>query len=185
LRGTFTGGRQLNAGPLGGVVVARTMQEVHIDSGPPPRSYASFAEAVSGAERHPAQERATAASRLLEHAHVTGGSWSTGACAIHFSNSRLLQVEARDFELNWRVEASAESAAPPTYAPIKLVWNPELNSVFDPLSLLKRVSGAEFIRLFVNEMGLLLYTRNNPILWFHAVRIRESSHDLLFASLEE
>lgn len=114
-----------------------------------------------------------------------GGSWSTSACVIHFSNRRLLRVEACDFGLNWRVEAAPKSVTPTPYVPVKLVWNPKLSSLFDPRSLLSRISGAEFIRLFVNERGLLLYTQDNPILWFHAVRIRESSHDFLFAHLDE
>ena len=104
---------------------------------------------------------------------------------ITFSNSCLLEVEARNFELDWRVRASTESQAPSNYALVKLVWNPDLTSVFDPCSLLAQIWGAEFTRLFVNEMGLLLYTQDNPILWFHAVRIRASTSDFLFASLEE
>jgi len=161
------------------------MHEVHIDSGPPPRSYTTFAEAVSGAERHPAQEQAAAAIQVLQRARVTGGSWSTGACVITFSNNCSLEVEARDFALYWRVQDSTESRTPSTYAPVKLVWSPELISFFDPQSLLSQISGAEFTLLFVNEMGLLFYTGGNPILWFHAVRIRGSSEDFLFASLEE
>jgi hypothetical protein len=177
--------RSGSACPLGGAEVAPKMREVHIDSGPPTRSYSTFAEAVSEAERHPAQRQATAVAQLLEGACVTGGSWSTGACLISFSNSRVLEVEAHNFDLEWRAKASTESQARSPYEPVKLVWNPELTSVFDPRSLLAQISGAEFTRLFVNEVGLLLYTRRNPILWFHAVRIRESTDDFLFASLEE
>jgi hypothetical protein len=161
------------------------MLEVHIDSGRPPRSYATFAEAVSGAERHPAQRRAAAATQLLQGTRVTGGSWSTRACVITFSNGRWLEVEARDFSLDWRVQEFTESPSPSTYPPLKLIWNPELTSVFDPQSLLTQILGAEFTLLFVNEVGLLLYTRGNPILWFHSVRIRGSSQDFLFASLQE
>ena len=159
------------------------MNEVHVDSGPPPRSYATFADAIFGAEHHPVQGRAAAASRLLVHAQVTGGWWSTAACAIRFSNDRLLRVDACNFELDWRVEPSSDSAPQAPYAPVKLVWKAELSRVFDPLSLLARISGAEFIRLFVNEMGLLLYTRGNPVLWFHAVRKRGSGDEFLIALL--
>lgn len=63
------------------------------------------------------------------------------------------------------------------------MWSPTLTGLFDPRALLARVLGAEFTRLCVNEMGLLLYTGGNPILWFHAVRVRDSDDDFLFAHL--
>ena len=161
------------------------MRRIHLESGPPPRSYDTFEEAVSGAEQHPLQDRARGSGSLLEHAKIDTVHWYTGVCEVTFTNYRLLRVEARDFQLNWEVLADAPLRTSVAYEPVELVWNPELRTVFDPSSLFASISGAEFAKLFVNEWGLLLYTCGSPILWFQPYRIRDSRQDFLFGSFDD
>lgn len=161
------------------------MRRIQIELGPPPRSYRAFADAVSGAEQHPLQHRARDAGVLLDGAEVVAAKWSNDACDINFTNGLVLRVKARDFQLEWQVRTTDSQLTELAYDPVELIWNPELETVFDPCSLLARISGAKFANLFINEMGLLLYTSGNPILWFHAYRNRESSADFLFATFED
>ena len=161
------------------------MRRIHIESGPPPRSYDTFEKAVSGAEQHPLQDRARGFGSLLEHSKIDTVHWYTGVCEVTFTNDRLLRVEARDFQLKWEVRTNASPRTSVVYEPVELVWNPELRTVFDPCSQFAGITGAEFAMLFVNEWGLLLYTRGNPILWFQPYRIRESRQDFLFGSFDD
>ena len=56
--------------------------------------------------------------------------------------------------------------------------------VFEPDALIQEVAGSGFEELFVNEVGLLVYTVGNPILWFGALREPGSDRELLYAHLE-
>jgi hypothetical protein len=93
-------------------------------------------------------------------------------------------VEASNFQLKWDVRTAEETCEPAPFESVKLDWSAESMSVFDPCSLVAQVAQSEFKKLFVNEMGLLLYTRGNPILWFSAHRVSGSDQDFLYAWLE-
>ena len=160
------------------------MQTILVDSGPPPISYRTFEEAVSGAEKHTAQEHARACASELSGARVVSGTWQRAACEIEFSNGRLLLVQANQFAVSWAVSAFRTIQPGPGPAAAELVWSTEIRCVFEPDSFLPRIVGADFDQLFVNEVGLLLYTAGNPILWFRAFQNRESHEDLLYAVFE-
>ena len=170
---------------LRGMITAIKLHRIFIENGPPPRSYKSLDEAVTNAERHPLQGRARSASALIEQSQVAAANWSTGACEIHFTNDSTLYIAAQNFQLDWQVYATKSLNSVQPYEPVSLVWSRDSESVFDPCTLTAQLCGADFVKLFVNELGLLLYTRRNPILWFSAVRIRESSHDFLYAWLDD
>jgi len=161
------------------------MKKIPISSGPLPRSYKTLDEAVSGAEQHPLQGKARSASSLIERSRVAAASWSTGACEIDFTNGKTLHVAAHEFQLEWQVCATRSEKSGQPYEPVSLVWSNGTESLFDPCTLTAQVYEGKFVKLFVNEVGLLLYTKGNPILWFSAVRICESNQDFLNAWLDD
>jgi hypothetical protein len=166
-------------------VAANQMRPFRVNAGPPPISYSSFEAAVDGAKRHPTQAYAQRCADLLAgDTRVTGGTWYRTQCVVSFSNGRVLRVSAGGFALHWEVLEQAEPPAGRPYKPIELIWNTELRAPFDPVALLAQITGSQFVDLFVNELGLLLYTSGNPILWFHAVQLSASNRDLLFAAFE-
>ena len=160
------------------------MQIVHIDSGPRPRSYGTFSKAISGANCHPLQEEARRATVKLSGSTVSEIVWTSDSCQVAFSNGSSLQIRAHDFALEWDIRSPNSTKIAEPYPPVQVVWKSASTMEFDPDSQFSCIRNTQFLQLFVNDVGLLLYTAGNPILWFHAYRARQRGDDFLFAAFE-
>ncbi len=160
------------------------MNQILLTKSPPLQTYDSFEGAIRGPKEHPLNQAATESTAILAGAKVSDFKWSLGQCSIGFSSGLSLHIKARNFDVEWLLDSSDETIDRYICAPVELVWGSGRKSVFDPGSLLHQIWGCTMTKLFVNEVGLLLYTDSNPILWFSAQRGKDPEGDVLYAFFE-
>jgi hypothetical protein len=153
------------------------LKSILIDPGPSPRSYDSVSKALEAEPALPGQSEAQSTTNLFKGSTITRGNWTSNRCEISFSNGYLLSIEAQGFQLSWETRETSKNPEFSFYEPVEIVWNPEVKCVFDPNLLLERISEARLQNIRINDFGLLLYTQNNPILWFHAVQAQNTGKD--------
>jgi hypothetical protein len=161
------------------------MQEIYVQSTIAARSYSTLESAIAGAEHHPMQEHARQAGLSLAGAKLISANWGSDSCLISFSNRQGLLIQARNGELAWDVcaEGSAESC-PSTY-PVRVIRESGSSEIYDPSILIDQILMGNFVKLYVNELGLLMYTIGNQILWFSALRELRTDRDFLYAWLDD
>jgi hypothetical protein len=161
------------------------MLEISIQSAPTPRSYSTIESAIAGAQGHPLQERAREAGSSLAGSKLVSAKWGSDSCLLRFSNDRELIIQARNFALDWNVHAEGSVEISPSRHPVRVVRESGSNEIYDPPRLIDRIVSGDFVKLYVNELGLLLYTHGNPILWFSALRELTTNRDILYAWLDD
>jgi hypothetical protein len=151
-------------------------------------SYGSFEAAIEGATRNPLQPKAQADSENLAGTTVVDAYWNDVEFAIRFSNERFLHIWACPGEVGWEIVEDPpvvdESDVQRVGAePVIHRWAaPLVDEVKDCSTLVCKRRGAEFQRLFVNEIGLLVYCRRRLIWRFAAVRREDRDQPILSVS---
>jgi hypothetical protein len=161
------------------------MKSIPVKSYPFERTYSSAAAAIAGAENHPLQPKAKSDAKRLEGTTLIDGYWTLADFFLRFSNELWLHVFVESGHVRWTIaemppglkDTQVERVGA---APVVLDWGGEVGeSPMDRSNLLAKRRGAEFKNLWVNECGLLVYTRRQPILSFHACYRRDTGEDVL------
>jgi hypothetical protein len=142
--------------------------------------YSSPEEAIRAATLHPRQPQAREASGVLLGRHLVAARWDLQSWVIEFSGSVWLRVSVGVDGVDWAVEPTP-SALQPASEPVAFDWGNRLVAEMDSRILVEPRRGAEFWQLWMNEAGLWLYLRKQPILAFHVVERRDTGEVLLFA----
>ena len=159
---------------------------IPVRPGPPPRSYDSFEEAIRGAENHPDQEKARTDTKAFHGCTIVDAWWTDTDHVIRFSNQMLLHIWAGDVAVAWNVtevqpQVDDSEVERVGSAPIILRFGGEAGDyLMDRSSLAKRRRGRLFRKLFVNEMGLLVYTDQPMIWWFGVVYRSDTDRRILY-----
>jgi hypothetical protein len=167
------------------------MRVIPVDVYPLKRAYDSFAAAIIGAERHPFQPKARADTAKLAGAVVVDACWTDTDFIVRFSNGLYLQVFAEREQIRWEV-----TDAPPNLSEFDVErvgasvvtcrWRTGVgDSTMDRSALVAKRRRSQFERLFVNEGGLLMYCRAQPIWWFHVIRRTDLDQPFLFVTEDE
>ena len=141
--------------------------------------------------RHPSQRQAQADSEKLAGTTVDDAYWTDTDFVIWWSNELLLHVFVDGDDARWTLRKS-----PPRInerrkerigsAPVILRWPaPVGDSVMDRSVLAAARRGSKFVRLFINEMALLVYCRDHLIWWFSAVRRTDLDQPILCVTEDE
>jgi hypothetical protein len=170
---------------------------IPVESYPLSRTYGSFEAAIHGAFAHPRQPKATNDTSKLAESRLLDGCWTEDEFALHFTNGRWLFVYCQGRvlkcadDLNWEVldsepnfpESRVKRVGEP---PVICAWGPPVGeAIMDPSSLISGRLGADFVRLFVNEGGLLIYFKQRPILHIAPVRRTDLNRPMLWIGESE
>ncbi len=142
---------------------------------------------MDGAARHPLQQLAKTDSERIGRTALVDATWSDSKFDLVYSSGCCLRVSASEPAVEWEVVESHDNLSndielPRTLGspPMMFCW-PRIAGVrlMDCSELIEKRLGAEFTRLFVNEMGLWVYFRTHLILGFSAVRRTDTGECLL------
>jgi hypothetical protein len=159
---------------------------------PPERTYRSAAAAITGAKNHPLQLEAQAVTRQLEGTRIVGGAWTLGDFVINLSNGLWLHIFIKDGHVGWslgenRPQLQGSKRETVGSPPVWLDWGGEIGCcTMDRSGLLARRIGAEFRLLFVNEGGIVVYTKHQKmVLLFHPLFRTDSREDILYVTEDD
>jgi hypothetical protein len=167
------------------------MNSIPVKPYPLERSYATWDKAIQDAIDHPLQAQAQADGQSLSSTYLIDGYWTSCDFVLRFSNEIHLHTFVQNGLVRWMLSLSppnlngieVERVGAPA---IVLDWGGAVGeSPMDRSAMLVKRRGAEFSRLWVNEGGLLVYLRRQPILWFHAIYRTDTREDMLFVTEEE
>ena len=167
------------------------MTPIPIKTYPLERTYSSAEAAIAGAKAHPLQTQAKADSKRLEGTRLLDGYWTFKDFVLQFSNAKWLHIFTERSRVRWRVtetapvfdEAVVEQVGAP---PVVIAWGGELGDrPMDRSALVTQRGGTAFWNLWVNEGGLLVYTRGHPILYFHVLCRTDTGEDILFVDEDD
>jgi hypothetical protein len=151
-------------------------------------SYGSFEAAIEGAKGNPLQPKARTDSAELADTTIVDAYWTDVQISIRFSNEKFLHIWASPGDVEWDVVDDPPMAQAPDIQrvgaePVVHRWAaPIVDDVKDCSALVSKRRGAEFQRLFVNEIGLLVYCRRRLIWRFAAVRRVDLDQPILSVS---
>jgi hypothetical protein len=167
------------------------MNVIPIRPYPVEKGYTTFSAAIDGAKNHPLQKHAQADGDSLFGTTLTDGFWTHRDFVLTFSEEYYLHVFIADGAVRWSLtksppELQGDQIQRIGAPPVVLDFGGEVGETrADYSALLSQRQGASFSRLWVNEGGLLVYTRGHPILWFHPCYRLDTAQDVLFVFGEE
>ena len=165
------------------------MHPIPVEPYPIGKSYSSFRAAIDGANQHPQQQQARADSERLVNATLVTANWSNQDIVIQFTGELFLHMFAKAGNLEWSLSDTPPAIEIPNgigTQPQILAWPKEIGEKPMDLSCYveKRI-GCEFRKLFVNEFGLWLYMKSQPILTIMAIRRTDTDSSMLYFCEEE
>ncbi len=147
-------------------------------------SHASIREAIDFANSHPLQSQAKKDSELLIGAELQEAFWSATEFVFRFSNGMNLHVYVHDEKVCWRVcEKSPAVKNRQTIGAEAVVfrWPGEIgDQPMDCSDMIQRRIGAQFQKIFVNELGLWAYMKGFLILHFSLVQRSDTSARIFY-----
>jgi hypothetical protein len=167
------------------------MRLIPVKSYPPSATFDSFSAAIGGAHRHPFQPRAIETTQRLAGTTFADACWTDDEFFVRFSNELFLQISVCSKSVHWSLtsalQATSERQVERVGAePVMLAWGPPIGErVMDRSALVAKRRGAAFKKLFVNDMGLLLYCHGRLILWFQPILRTDTDQSMLHVTEEE
>lgn len=149
-------------------------------------SHGSIREAIDFANSHPLQSQAKADSDLLAGAKLEEAFWTATEFVFRFSNGKNLHVYLQNGYVHWRVCAELPVVANRLTIGAEAVvfrWPGEVGDhPMDCSDMIKRRINSEFRKLFVNDLGLLVYLKNVLILYISVVERTDNGAQILHVS---
>jgi hypothetical protein len=162
------------------------MKSIPVDGHPFERTYDSPEAAIAEADNHPLQSKARSDGLHLLGAILVDSYWTNSEFALGFSNGQWLHVFLDNHRVRWAlgetkpcILGTVEQVGSP---PLKLDWGIVGEELMDRSSLVSARFGKEFVRLWVNEIGLFVYTKGQLILRFGAIFRTDTGEDILYVT---
>jgi len=141
----------------------------------PIKGHPTAAAAIAATQRHPLQARARADPERLGGSDIIDATWTDEEFVIRFAHGLYLRIFVDGESVDWRLEQATrpwyEGVAERVGAvPVICRWQPDfVDVVMDRSAMVAMRRGITFEKLFVNELGLLVYCKGQRIWWFQSV----------------
>jgi hypothetical protein len=133
--------------------------------------------------RHPLLQDAERDSGRLHGRQLLTAAWSDVEARLVFGGGMCLRIGIADHFVKWHVQPAELAPGTDDCAAACVDLDRGSNAGVERFhrreTLMKRI-GRELDRLFVNEMGLLVYFSDCAILWFDAIANLGSGVDVLY-----
>ncbi len=148
-------------------------------------------EAIEACRNNPLSERVRSDSERLSGTTIEDGYWTEKDFAIKFSNGLWIHVYVETDTVKWVITDRRPALGSLGFEeigadPVLLLWEGTgESSVLDRSSLLAQRIGKEFSDLFLNDIGLYLYTKKQRILTFNAIFRRDTGGEMLLVDEDD
>jgi hypothetical protein len=143
--------------------------------------YKTPAEAIRAEKTGPRAERSRAESPLIAGSFIDSFRIDDSV-TIALSNGRQIEIFDEQRRTGWRISELDSTPVTPNgkfHKPVRLIWSPELHSVWDPVGLLERRRIHPLRGLFAGRMFLNLYFEGIRELMFVPVLDRSTSRSFI------